>query len=274
MVLGTSRPTKNEPIHVGVFLKAPFPGRVKTRLAADLGDDAACELYRNFVADTLGCVPQSPEIRPVVFYHPPEARSACVDLIPPPPVSDEDGPRSHAFFRPVQFVPQPEGTLGDKMSAALDELFSRGAEKAALVGTDCPLLDRSIIVEASHALEKSDLVLGPANDGGYYLIAMSSLRLELFDDIPWSTDAVLAKTRVRARESGLVVRELRELVDVDEVSDLRLLVEELRALGPKALSSEHGPLPRQTLAWLLQNGYFDDRKGPVKRRSSRRKGKA
>jgi uncharacterized protein len=115
--------------------------------------------------------------------------------------------------------PQAEGDLGQKLESAFREAFAAGAKKVAIIGADCPHVREADIREAWRELNKHDVVLGPATDGGYWLIALKSLRPELFSDIPWSTDQVLAVTLKRAKENGLRTQLLSIYSDVDTAED-------------------------------------------------------
>jgi hypothetical protein len=116
------------------------------------------------------------------------------------------------------------------MAAAFDEAFRRGARRAAIIGTDAPSVSRELVLEALGALNDHDLAVGPASDGGYYLLALDRPRPELFEGIAWSTPSVLAATRERAARLGLRVRVLRSLTDVDTLADLRTEWPRIRAL--------------------------------------------
>ena len=106
------------------------------------------------------------------------------------------------------------------MRTAFEEGFARGMTKIAIIGTDCPDLDRGIILEAFEKLLDHDLVFGPAKDGGYYLIGLRRVFPELFRSIPWGTDQVLETTRAISRKLGLSIAYLPELADIDRPSDL------------------------------------------------------
>ncbi len=107
------------------------------------------------------------------------------------------------------------------MSGAFARAFARGAERVAIIGTDSPAVSRATAVEALDALSAADVVLGPAEDGGYYLLALRRPQPELFEGVAWSTSSVLADTVARARKAGLSVRLLSPLRDIDTPEDLR-----------------------------------------------------
>lgn len=198
------RPRRARRRAVGVFAKAPTPGRVKTRLAADVGDARATEIYR-----TLG--------RSTVDGLRGEAWHLVVYVAPPDPEAF-DAVRAW-LGDDVELRPQSDGDLGRKMARALEELLEE-AHEALVVGTDIPGIDAEVVDGALSSLEDHDLVVGPATDGGYYLIGMSEPRPNLFHDMAWSTDAVLSETLRRADAQNLRVALLEPRTDVDTVHDL------------------------------------------------------
>ena len=193
---------------VGVFVKAPVAGQVKTRLAAAIGPAAAAALYRRLGRRVVRAV-VSDAYRTAVWY----------------------APRGHGrlvreWLRALGvsgFHPQPAGALGDRLRAALGTHLKAGAQRVVIIGSDCPGVDRRVIGEAFAALDDHDVVLGPARDGGYYLIAMKSLHEPLFRGILWSSSGVLRETRAIARRLGLSCGLLRPLRDVDTMADARAL---------------------------------------------------
>lgn len=187
-----------------VFLRAPRPGSVKTRLAAELGADVACAAYRQLVDCLLPqlCFPEfSVELR----YTPDDAAGELKGWTEPG----------------WQLVPQGDGDLGARLERAASQAVAGGFGRILIIGTDCPYLTLADLREAREALASNDLVLGPAEDGGYWLIGLRNLHPELFRGIPWSTESVLATTLARAQEARLKVRLLRTLADVDTAADWR-----------------------------------------------------
>ena len=187
-----------------IFAKEPRPGHVKTRLAADIGPERAAGIYGEMgrgIVDRLRAGP----FRRVVFFDPPEALPAVLEWL------DPGG---------LEFSPQVPGDLGTRLEAAVREGFRR-AEAVVVVGTDAPDLDSELVTSAFERLKEVDLVLGPAADGGYYLLGLKSEAPELFHGIPWSTPQVLATTLRRAKALGLSVSTLPSLSDVDTAEDLK-----------------------------------------------------
>lgn len=191
---------------VAVFTRAPRPGAVKTRLIPAVGAEGAAELQRAFLADTLARAAGLEEVEATVWA---ASEDDAVEL-------------SGALSRSVRA--QPEGDLGLRMRAALEEGVRR-AGWAVVMGSDAPTLPASILRAARRALERSELVLGPAHDGGYYLIGARGRVPELGPSIRWSTRHSLADTVAAAGGSSVTL--LRPWYDVDTPDDLRLLASHL-----------------------------------------------
>ena len=182
--------------------KYPAPGRVKTRLAAALGAERACALYRAFIldlADRLAALPYE-----VIWSYDP-APAPFAALVP------------HA-----RCVPQVDGDLGARMGHAVAAAFAEQAAPVVVLGADVPHVPVSCIEEAV-AVVPGRVVLGPAEDGGYYLIALARPVPELFAGVPWGGADVLATTRARAERLGLATDLLAPTFDVDESADLARL---------------------------------------------------
>ena len=192
-----------------VFVKAPRAGSVKTRLARTLGNDAALGLYRRFVADilgTLGGMLGKTGIHLRIGFDPPGAGQEIAGWL---------GSRYFLFA-------QRGETLGEKIHHALVSAFDAGVEKAVLIGTDIPHLSRDTIEAALDALEENDAVIGPASDGGYYLIGFDAGGYcpAVFDNIPWSTGRVFGETMERFTSCGIRPHELPVYSDIDTFGDL------------------------------------------------------
>ena len=187
-----------------IFAKTPRLGHVKTRLAAAIGEQFATDFHRRITKHTC--------------------RTALLSKLAPVQVwisvPDEDEFFSE-FLDPSTLRIQRSGDLGARMDHAIREAFQEyDVSSVILIGCDCPLLASKHLRESAVALESGfDLVLGPAEDGGYFLIAVSEPISYLFNDIQWGRDEVLATTRRHAIELGLRVHELETLWDVDDYSD-------------------------------------------------------
>ncbi len=194
-----------------VFTKQPLPNQSKTRLASDMGADKAHALAEAFLLDTLEMVNNQKAARVLVSFSPPEARDWFAERIPG-----------------AELAAQPDGSFGERLHAATLGAFSRGASRCVLIGSDTPQLQESCLIDAFAALQDSDVCLGPAADGGYYLIGLKQDHSQLFQDMPWSTEYVHSKTVQRALDSRLTVHELHQESDIDEAADLTTLRDILR----------------------------------------------
>jgi len=194
-----------------IFAKAPVPGQVKTRLCPPLTPDEAASLHGSFVLDALE---RSRGIANLDRF------LACT------PSAD------HVFFRimeerqGVRLMSQVGDDLGARMTHAMTAAFSQGYRSVLMVGTDLPTLPPGAYSQAVALLARHDLVLGPALDGGYYLVGLTRPLPDLFVGIPWSTDQVLALTRQKADSLGLKTGLLPAHRDVDTIEDLRALIDE------------------------------------------------
>ena len=184
-----------------VFLKAPRPGAVKTRLAATLGAAVACAAYRHLV-ETL--------LRPLAAL---ENVELCFT---PEDAGSEIEPWAQPKWR---LTVQGGGDLGSRLDRAFRRAFDEGAKQIVIIGSDCPEVGAADILAAWTALLSHDVVLGPATDGGYWLIGMRAPQPDLFANFPWSTNTVLRETLERCRAAGLETHLLRELSDVDTEAD-------------------------------------------------------
>jgi rSAM/selenodomain-associated transferase 1 len=191
----------------GVVIKFPVPGMVKTRLAKDIGEAAATEICKQLAEGVLRRTrSETREYERIIFYSPPHMRDRFEEWIPG-----------------EQYRPQRGGDVGEVMSNAFSEMFEDGSAKAVLTGTDIPGLHRGIIGRAFFELDRCEVVIGPAEDGGYYLIGMKLPRPELFAGISWGTAKVLRETLSRIKELKLTLSILAPLSDVDSVEDLPAL---------------------------------------------------
>lgn len=185
-----------------VFLRAPQPGFVKTRLAAAIGAEAACAAYRQMVEQVLPVV-RAVRLPTELRFTPDDAREEI-----------------KAWAAPGwETQPQGAGDLGARLTRAFEAAFASGASRAIVIGTDCPSLAASDLRAADRALRRCDLVVGPAADGGYWLIGLCRPAPGLFDAVPWSTDQVLGVTLHKARQLRLSVELLRILEDIDTAED-------------------------------------------------------
>lgn len=192
-------------IDVLLFAKAPRPGYVKTRLAREVGPERAAAIYRDLGNRVLRQI--APVSALTVWYDPPDALS---DM--------------RAWLGPRAFRAQPAGDLGDRMAFGFDEHFRlRPGRPAVAIGADAPEVDAGTIRRAADALDARDVVLGPAADGGYYLIGLARPRRAVFRGIPWGTGRVFEATRAACGAAGIEPAVLPTLRDVDTAEDARAM---------------------------------------------------
>jgi uncharacterized protein len=212
---------------VAVLAKAPVPGFAKTRLVPLLGPHGAAALQQRLIERALATALEA-GIGPVTLWCAPDD--------------------AHPFFRKasrrhgVHLAAQPDGDLGERMLTAFRSAPSSTAP--VLIGTDCPVLDPADLRDAAALLDDADVVIAPAEDGGYGLIAGRRPVPALFERVPWGTEWVAALTRERAQREGLRVAELRTIWDVDTPADFERLYSadllDIRDLAPRGVTN-----PRQ-----------------------------
>ena len=208
-----------------IFAKAPIPGQVKTRLCPPLTPDEAATLHGSFVLDTL----ERTRAAVATLRLPLDRYLACA------PSS------AHVFFKimaerhGVRLIDQVGDDLGARMNQACEAMFARGYTRVLIVGTDVPTLPLNNFQQALALLETNDLVLGPALDGGYYLVGLTRTAPGLFVEIPWSTELVLGLTQEKAMNLGLKASLISPWRDVDTVDDVVMLARAstLEAKKPK-----------------------------------------
>jgi rSAM/selenodomain-associated transferase 1 len=191
-----------------MMAKFPRQGHVKTRLADEVGDRHACELYTRFVLDLLQTLPSREWSFRLALY-PWERKRDMVGII----------------GKDVIQIPQRGNDLGERMGNIFTETFAEGFMEVVMIGSDVPDLPPEFIDEAFLALAEHDAVLGPACDGGYYLVGFrrEDFRDPIFDDLPWGTPEIFTLQMKRFREQGLRVYILPPWEDVDTLADLAIL---------------------------------------------------
>lgn len=223
---------------LGLFAKRPEPGRVKTRLAAEIGDEGATRLHEAMLFDLIDLLDSpgvlAPGGRKVLVYAPDDAG----------PWFDERIPASFAL------QPQADGDLGRRLSGFFAGEFADGASRVVAIGSDAPTLDPSFVVAAFLALDGRDVVLGPATDGGYYLVGCRGSVPPIFEAIDWSTADVLGQTIDRLDGTGRSLAVLPPWYDVDTAASVRMLGGHLRAMRRAGMD----PLLTRTEAWLERPG--------------------
>jgi rSAM/selenodomain-associated transferase 1 len=233
---------------VAIFCREPAPGQVKTRLAATVGGRRAAEIYGEMVQHTVATATACPG-RPSVLicYTPPEAGETVRRWLGP----------GHMY------EPQADGSLGDRMREACRDALAEGYNQVVIVGSDCPALRDRHLAQAFRALRHNDVVLGPTEDGGYYLIGAKVVHDALFDDIPWGTPEVLPRTMEALKDNGLRYRLLEKLRDLDDRDDLDYhrnaghFRDAQESQHPFTRSGPHGPArnpPAATMPQALRAG--------------------
>jgi uncharacterized protein len=204
-----------KPPAVAVMAKVPGTAVVKSRLHTVLSPDQASALYRCFLLDRLHGLATVTGVERVVAFTPPDGTEAIAALVP-------------AGYR---CIPQQGGDLGERLARLLAGLLAEGHAGAIAIDSDSPTLPMSYVADAAAILEHAaaDVVIGPAEDGGYYLIGVTAPQPRLFEDVAWSTSSVLPTTVMRVKELGLRSHLLPTWFDVDTAEDLARLRNAMKA---------------------------------------------
>jgi len=184
-----------------IFSKNPKAGKVKTRLAATIGNEAALTVYHQLLAHTVSIATPLP-VDKFVFYS--------------DHVIEQDIWDNSRFFKEAQ----KGNDLGERMQHAFQSVFQKGYGKIVIIGTDCLELTTEILVDAFSTLQLKDVVIGPAHDGGYYLLGVKELNSTLFENMSWSTDKVQKETMAKCDNLHLEYFLLPMLRDIDKEEDL------------------------------------------------------
>lgn len=201
-------------VAVTIMAKTPRAGEVKTRLCPPFRSNEAAELYRCFLLDKIEQVRGLTTVSQAISYTPLEGKAYFEELAP-------------GFV----LIPQEGPDLGTRLAHSFDQLFAQGYAAAMAIDSDTPTLPTHFLEEAFDLVTTPtiDLVLGPSDDGGYYLIGLRRVYRELFEDMPWSTTQVMPETIRRAEAKGLTVACLPTWFDVDTADDLERLQASLRS---------------------------------------------
>lgn len=244
---------------VGIICKTPISGASKTRLAPSVGVDGATELATAFLRDVAAAIEHVPECcgrRGYAVYAPEGSEATLRPLLPPG----------------FGLLCRRGATLEDVLLGATRQLLEAGHDAVILVNGDSPTLPPMTIAAAIAVLRRPGdrVVLGPASDGGYYLIGLKLPHAELFRDIPWSTPAVLDRTLERARGIGLETALLPYWYDIDDIETLRILITEISGGG---LPFDHGGLQggpaRATREFFLARPWLMANQRPAAGRAAR-----
>jgi hypothetical protein len=210
--------TTEEPVLV-IMAKQPAVGRTKTRLCPPLTRAEAAALYEALLRDTIGLVTGLEGVRLAMAVTPPEATGTFRRISPPDTI----------------LLPVAGADIGECLNQALGRLLAAGHPRAIALNSDGPTLPAAYLRQAIARLDGADVVLGPSEDGGYYLIGLRQPQPELFRGIEWSSERVTTQTLAQAEAMGLVVALLPPWYDVDKAADLERLRAELAVLPAGAL---------------------------------------
>jgi uncharacterized protein len=191
-----------------IFSRYPEPGKTKTRMIPALGALGAAELQQKMTEHTLKTAIALKLSRNLAI----EVHFAGGNIQSMTEWLGED----------FDYIPQVLGDLGHKMHSSFERAFALGNQRVVIIGTDCPDIEQTILTQAFDSLERHDLVLGVAEDGGYYLIGLNQPIAELFQNIIWGTEQVLNQTKNIAQQLKLNVHYLPTLADVDRPKDLKI----------------------------------------------------
>lgn len=204
-----------------VFVKAPIPGRVKTRLQPHLAPGKIVELYKSFVT---GIISRCVRLKGIDKF------LGCY------PAKDNDFFRGLAKTYKIQCFNQRGKNLGDKLVNAFKDCFKKGYTEVVIIGSDSPSIPTGYIKKAFLKLKKNDFVLGPCCDGGYYLVGAKKAIPKIFHNIPWGTDKVLNKTLEELNSLNIRFSLLPFWYDIDTIEDLRFFKNHLKYLDKKVKS--------------------------------------
>lgn len=183
-----------------IFIKNPEKGKAKTRLAATVGDDEALRIYKELLGHTRRISEEIYGLERFVFY------SSFID--------ETDDWKTPFFNKKLQIG----NNLGDRMTNGFKEVFETN-QPVIVIGSDCASLTSEIILQAFEILKEKDFVIGPATDGGYYLLGMNTFEPSVFEHMQWSTEQVFPQTKLNIKKLGKTVGLLPELSDIDREED-------------------------------------------------------
>ena len=226
---------------LAVMTKAPQAGRVKTRLSPPLSPEEAAALNTCFLRDTAAAIARTTTKQSalgVAVYTPVGAEAAYAGILPDDFV----------------LVPQRGDAFGERLSAATEDLLELGFGSLCLIDSDSPTVPQKTFADAVDFLARDgdSIVLGPSDDGGYYLIGLKKLHRRLFETIDWSTERVLEQTVAAARELELPVHLLPTWYDVDDRTTLSRLCQEIFESNGSDRSGFPAPATREFLSELLE----------------------
>ena len=202
-----------------IMAKEPKIGATKTRLCPPLSLQEAAKLYDALLRDTIALVAQLPTIDLAIAVTPPDSTAYFENISPA---------KTH-------LIPVACKDIGDCLAQVISQLIKQGYTKVIAFNTDGPSLPPEIIQKAVYLLDKHDLVFGPAEDGGYYLVGQKQYHPNIFTQIDWSTSRVLKQTLAKTAKTGLNIALLPSWYDIDTIDDIERLHTELKTLAPHKL---------------------------------------
>lgn len=231
---------------IAVMAKASAPGRTKTRLSPPLSFEEAADLNTTFLQDIVRNIARAAEAAPIDTYMafgPPGSERFFQDNLPPV----------------AGLIEAWQGTFGECLFFTIQALFARGHSAACVLNSDSPTLPPAVLADMARALSAPGdrAVIGPADDGGYYVLGLKAPHRRLFEDIDWSTEKVLGQTLERAAEIGLPMQVLPTWYDVDDMAGLRRLRRDLfdpPRLEDKRLAPSAAEHTRRLLTQMLETG--------------------
>lgn len=191
-----------------IFVKSPELGKVKTRLAKSIGDHAALNIYKKLINTTENATSKLKVDRHIYF----------------------SGPISNEYWKLDSKTIQQGSDLGERMLNAFKKSFSKGYNRIVLIGSDLPEISEQIINNALTKLGKNEVVFGPSQDGGYYLVGMSCLQECIFKNKPWSSNTLLEETLAELKQKNVDVSLMKTLNDIDTFDDLKQYPEFLKLI--------------------------------------------
>ncbi len=198
-----------------IFAKYPAPGRVMTRLCPPATADEAAGVQRACIRLLCERALRSWPVRPTLVATPDDSEASFREFLGP--------------YMPI--VPQGDGDLGARLTRAAKAALEQDDESVIIIGSDSPTMPQQSLIDAIHALETSDAVLGPCQDGGFYLVGLARTHDDMFTGINWSGDQAASQTRERLGASGLSVTEIGPWYDVDRFEDLGRVLSDIKAGG-------------------------------------------
>ncbi len=184
-----------------IMAKYPHKDYVKTRFKGHISDEKRLELYIYLLKNTIQKLREIPGTNTFITYSPQSAKDYFLQF-------------------GLGIFPQHDGDLGYRMFQAINKILNEGYEKSVLVGVDIPEISGSIVLKAFELLSQSDIVFGPARDGGYYLVGLKKPFIEIFQNIKWSTHNTLKQSTEKAADFGYSVALTETLSDIDKIEDL------------------------------------------------------